>query len=106
MCFGKPEKKSDQDRVVDMLKGAAENGGVPSAPVEVFTSMVGSQADSLRDLAGAMDEVTKGINGEKMDMDKINKAGQVDKKLAKGVQDGMEGAGKSILGSIFKFIFG
>lgn len=106
MCFGKPEQKSNEDIVVDLLKDAAEHGGVPSAPVTVFTSMVESQADSLTDLAGALDEVVKGIDGEAMDMDKIGKAGQVDKKLTKGVLDGMEEAAGDILKGILKFLTG
>lgn len=106
MCFGKPKKKSTEDKVVDLLKDAAEHGGVPSGPVEIVTSMVGSQADGLRDLAGALDEVTKGINGEKINMDKIKKAGQVDKTLADGVTDGMKKAGGGLLKGIFKFLTG
>ena len=106
MCFGKPKKKSTEEKVTDLLKDDAGHGGVPSAPVEIATSMVGSQAKGLKDLAGAMEEVTKGINGEKMDMDKIKKAGQVDKTLAKGVTDGAKGAGGSILKGIFDFLSG
>ena len=106
MCFGRPDTSGDQDAVVDLLTDAAGHGGVPSAPIDVSTAMVESQAEALNDLAGAMNEVAKGIGGEQMDMEKIEKAGQVDKTLVDGVVDGLADAGKSILKGIWEFVTG
>ena len=106
MCFGSSKAKSDQKKITDHLKAAARAGGVPAAPLEVSTAMLESQADSLEGLAGAMREVGKGIKGRPMDMDKINRAGRVDKKLIKGVQTGVDKANKGIIGAIYDFLFG
>ena len=71
MCFGSSEADTTQSTTVDLLKDAASHGGVPSAPVELSTSMIRSQASALNKLAGALDEVANGIDGQQMDMDKM-----------------------------------
>lgn len=104
MCFGKSkEQKKQEEQVLDLLKKAAENGGVPSAPLEMSTEMIKSQADALRDLAGALDEVSKGIEGKPMDMEKIKKAGEVDNKLQKGVEKGFLDSVKGVFTGILKW---
>lgn len=106
MCFGKSKAESDREKITKHLKTAARLGGVPAAPLEVTTSMVESQAEALEGLAGAMREVKKGIEGKPMDMDKIERAGRVDKKLIKGVERGVEKANRGVLGAIYDFLFG
>lgn len=88
---------------MDLLKKAVENGGVPFAPLDMSTEMIKSQAEALRDLAGALDEVSKGFEGKPMDMDIIRKAGEVDKKLQKGVEKGFLDSVKGVLTGIFKW---
>jgi hypothetical protein len=106
MCFGSSKAKSDEEKITSHLKTAARAGGVPAAPLEISTAFREAEADSLRGLAGAMDEVAKGIQGKPMDMDKIERAGRVDKKLLNGFKKGAEGASKSILGALYNFFFG
>jgi len=106
MCFGSSKAKSDEKKILGHLKTAARAGGVPSGPLELSTSIREAEADSLRGLAGAMDEVGKGIRGEPMDMDKIRRAGEVDKKLIKGVKKGVSKANKGVLGALYDFFFG
>lgn len=105
MCFGKSkEQKKQEEQIVDLLKKAADNEGVPSAPLDMSTEMIRSQADALRDLAGALDEVSKGIEGKPMDMDKIKKAGEVDKTLQKGVEKGFLESVKGVFTGILKWL--
>lgn len=105
MCFGKSkEQKKQEEQIVDLLKKAAENDGVPSVPLDMSAEMIKSQADALKDLAGALDEVAKGIEGKPMNMDKIKKAGEVDKSLQKGVEKGFLDSVKGVLTGIFKWV--
>ncbi|NQU33163.1 MAG: hypothetical protein HQ521_08010 [Bacteroidetes bacterium] len=105
MCFGKSKtQKKNEEKVIDMLKKAAGEGGVPSTPIDMSTEMIKSQSKALKDIAGALDEVAKGIEGKPMDMDKIKKAGEVDKKLKKGVEKGFVESVKGIFSGILKWL--
>jgi hypothetical protein len=107
MCFGKSKKqKKQEEQIVDLLKKAADQGGVPSIPLDMSTEMIKSQSEALKDIAGALDEVTKGIEGNPMDMDKIKKAGEVDKKLQKGVEKGFLDSVKGVFTGILKWLSG
>ena len=47
-CFGK--SKNQEEQVVDLLKKAAENGGVTSVPLVMSTELIKKQTDTQGDL--------------------------------------------------------
>lgn len=49
-CFGK--SKNQEEQVVDLLKKAAENGGITSFQLIMSTGMIKTQTDTLGDLVG------------------------------------------------------
>lgn len=106
MCFGSSKAKSDREKITGHLKTAARVGGVPSGPLEITTELYEAQADSLDGLSGAIREVNKGIQGKPMDMDKINRAGRVDKKLIKGLEKGVDKSNRGVIGALLDFLFG
>ena len=105
MCFGRSkESKKRVEQVVDLLKKAADNGGAPAVPVNMSAEMIKSQANALKEIAGALDEVAKGIEVQQIDINKIKKAGEVDKKLQEGVEKEFMESVKDFFNGVLKWL--